>query len=195
MKTDDMPVERVRDAGQTRERILTAARREFAQLGFTAARVHDIARTAGVSPNLITRYFGGKDGLFVAAADVRLQVDRMFDGPRETLGQRMADTIVTRWTSIRGDDPLLLLLRASGERQEAASALAGFLDRESFEPLRRQLLLYGMSAQEAGDRALAVDVFLIGVSMRRRVLRDDTGSPDELATWLAHAIQRLVDGD
>jgi AcrR family transcriptional regulator len=189
-----MPAKQVRDAGQTRERILIAARSEFSRLGFTAARVHDIARTAGVSPNLITRYFGGKDGLFVAAADVRLHVDRMFDGPRETLGRRMADTIVGRWTSIRGDDPLLLLLRASGERQEAASALTSFLDRESFEPLRRQLLKYGMSMQEADDRALAVDVFLVGVSMRRRVLRDDTGSPDELASWLAHTIQRLIDG-
>ncbi|MEH3154905.1 MAG: TetR family transcriptional regulator [Gordonia paraffinivorans] len=185
---------RPRDAARTRGHILTHARREFARVGYTASTVRGIARAAGVSPNLITRYFGGKEGLFVAAGDIRLGVGEMIDGPRGSIGARMADAIVGRWTSIEGADPLLVLLRSAGEHRDAADALANFLDAESLEPLRRQFVRYGMTDAEADDRARAIDVFLLGVSARMRVLRDDLGPADELREWIASAIQRLVDG-
>lgn len=145
-----------------------------------------------MSPNLITRYFGGKDGHFVAAAEVRLKLDRLFDGPRESLGRRLAESIVTRWTT-EGEDPLLVLHRAAGERVEAAEALSAFLDEESLEPLRRQLLRYGMAEEEAAARARSVDVFVLGISTRLRVLRDDLGDTGALTDWIAVTVQRLVD--
>ncbi|GGV07819.1 TetR family transcriptional regulator [Kitasatospora aureofaciens] len=182
-----------KDASRTRERILGAARREFARAGFARATVRAIATAAQVSPNLITRYFGGKDGLFVAATEVHLALDRMFDGPRHSLGRRMAHGIVDRWTGMEGEDPLLVLLRAAGERGEAAEALATFLDRESLEPLRRQLLGYGMTEEEALARARAIDAFILGISARLRVLRDDLGDSAALEHWIAGTIQRLVD--
>lgn len=40
---------------------------------------------------------------------------------------------VRRWFSTSGRDPLLVLQRASGERPEAADALATFLDTDSLE--------------------------------------------------------------
>jgi AcrR family transcriptional regulator len=184
---------RPKDAARTRERILVAARREFARVGFAGTTVRAIANSANVSPNLITRYFGGKGGLFVAATEVHLKLDRLFEGPRETLGHRMAESIVTRWTTMEGEDPLLVLLRAAGERGEAAEALSTFLDDESLEPLRQQLRRYGMSEEEASSRARAVDVFVLGISARFRVLRDDLGDTDALRHWIAVTIQRLVD--
>ncbi|MER7755454.1 TetR family transcriptional regulator [Kitasatospora sp. NPDC097643] len=184
---------RPKDASQTRERILAAARREFARTGFARTTVRAIAASAEVSPNLITRYFGGKDGLFVAATEVHLELNRMFDGPRHSLGHRMAQGIVDRWTGMEGEDPLLVLLRAAGERGEAAEALSTFLDRESLEPLRQLLLNYGMTEDEAHARARAVDVFVLGISARLRVLRDDLGDSEALKRWIADTIQRLVD--
>ncbi|MFH9354607.1 TetR/AcrR family transcriptional regulator [Kitasatospora sp. NPDC017646] len=181
-----------KDASRTRERILAAARREFARAGFARATVRAIATAAQVSPNLITRYFGGKDGLFVAATEVHLAIDRTFDGPRHSLGQRMAHGIVDRWTGMEGEDPLLVLLRAAGERGEAAETLATFLDRESLEPLRRQLLSYGMTEEEALARARAIDAFVLGISARLRVLRDDLGDSAALEQWIATTVQRLV---
>lgn len=185
---------RPKDAGRTREQILGAARREFARHGFAGTTVRAVAASAGVSPNLITRYFGGKEGLFVAATEVRLDLDRLFDGPRETLGRRLAEGIVTRWTTMEGEDPLLVLLRASGERGEAAEALAAFLDAESLEPLRRRLVRYGLAEDDAAARARAVDVFVLGISARFRVLRDDLGDADRLTEWIAATVQRIVDG-
>lgn len=186
-------IARPKDAARTRERILAAARREFARVGFAGTTVRAIATSANVSPNLITRYFGGKDGLFVAATEVHLELERLFDGSRELLGYRMAESIVTRWTTMKGEDPLLVLLRAAGERPEAAETLSKFLDEESLKPLRRQLLRYGMTQDEATARASAVDVFVIGISARLRVLRDDLGDTDALKQWIAATIQRLVD--
>ena len=93
---------------------------------------------------------------------------------------------------MKGEDPLLVLLRASGERREAAETLAAFLDAQSLEPLRRRLLDYGLSEDEASDRAKAVDVFVLGVSARLRVLRDDLGDADALTGWIAASVQRLI---
>ena len=56
------------NAAATRERIVASARPLFAERGFEATTVHAIARSAQVSPNLITRYFDGKNGLFLAAS-------------------------------------------------------------------------------------------------------------------------------
>ncbi|MGI5131168.1 TetR family transcriptional regulator [Pseudonocardia sp. CA-107938] len=189
MTNDDR---RVRDAARTRSVILAEARRQFATAGYSAT-VRGIATAAGVSPNLITRYFGGKDGLFLAATQTRLRLEQVLAGPVESLGERLADGIVRRWTADVGDDPLLVLQRASGERPEAARALTEFLDRESIQPLTEQLRSYGYSPTEAARRAAAVDAFVLGVSTRRRVLTDDIGDHTELRDWLAAAIQSLVE--
>ena len=58
------PEERQRDAGRTRRRILDAAAREFAAHGLGGARVARIAQQAGVNQQLISYYFGGKQGLY-----------------------------------------------------------------------------------------------------------------------------------
>jgi TetR/AcrR family transcriptional regulator len=60
------PGERQRDAERTRQRILDAALAEFADRGYAGARVRSIADRAGVNSQLISYYFGGKEGLYQA---------------------------------------------------------------------------------------------------------------------------------
>lgn len=60
------PAERQRDAERTREALLAAARAEFAAKGLAGARVSAIAKRAGVNQQLISYYFGGKQGLYQA---------------------------------------------------------------------------------------------------------------------------------
>lgn len=153
-----------------------------------------MADAAGVSPNLITRYFGGKDGLFLAATQVEIPVSDSFDGERSSLGARLAASIVQPWWSVSGPDPLLVLQRASGERPEAAEALAAFLDTNSLGPLERYLRDSGLGEADARSRAAAIDAFVLGVSTRRRVLRSELGDPADLQAWLGAVIQRLADG-
>ena len=137
---------------------------------------------------------GGKEGLFLAATRVEIPVSDSFDGDRSALGSRLATSIVQRWFGTSGEDPLLVLQRASGERPGAAEALATFLDTNSLEPLRQYLRDSGLDDGEARNRAAAIDAFVLGVSTRRRVLRSELGDPAELQAWLSTTIQRLADG-
>lgn len=186
---------RVRDASRTRRKILLEGQRQFADRGYRATTVQRVADAAGVSPNLITRYFGGKDGLFLAATQTGLHLDRVLGGPRATLGRRLAESMVSRWDDVSADDPLLVLLRAAGDRPGAATALAEFLDHESLRPLAAQLRGYGLSEPEAIERAAAIEAFVIGVVTRRRILGGDLGDRETLTSWLAASIQRLAGDD
>jgi TetR/AcrR family transcriptional regulator len=58
------PEDRRRDAERSKRCLLSAALDEFAAKGFAGARVQDIARRAGVNKQLISYYFGGKEGLY-----------------------------------------------------------------------------------------------------------------------------------
>ncbi|MGV9380972.1 TetR family transcriptional regulator [Nonomuraea sp. NPDC003707] len=57
------PEERGKAAELTRERILRAAVSEFGEKGYSGARTAGIAARAGVNQQLISYYFGGKQGL------------------------------------------------------------------------------------------------------------------------------------
>ncbi|GIH63859.1 TetR/AcrR family transcriptional regulator [Microbispora siamensis] len=57
------PQERGKAAERTRERILEAAVEEFGAKGYAGARTAAIAARAGVNQQLISYYFGGKQGL------------------------------------------------------------------------------------------------------------------------------------
>jgi TetR/AcrR family transcriptional regulator len=56
--------QRQRDAERTRQALIDAALAEFAAKGRQGARVSEIAARAGVNKQLISYYFGGKEGLY-----------------------------------------------------------------------------------------------------------------------------------
>jgi TetR/AcrR family transcriptional regulator len=58
------PQQRQRDPERTKGRILDAAVEVFSAKGYAGARVAEIADRAGVNKQLITYYFGGKEGLY-----------------------------------------------------------------------------------------------------------------------------------
>src|ERR1700754_3465969 len=58
-----------RDPAGTRQKLLSAARREFARSGLAGARVDEIAARAGVNKQLVYHYFGDKDALYLAVLE------------------------------------------------------------------------------------------------------------------------------
>jgi TetR/AcrR family transcriptional regulator len=72
-----VPAPRSRNAEQSREAILKAAIREFAQEGVAGARTDEIARAARVNKALLYYYFKDKEGLYGAVLDF------IFTGLRE----------------------------------------------------------------------------------------------------------------
>jgi AcrR family transcriptional regulator len=79
--------ERRRDAQRTRKDILEVARREFAERGYSGARVDEIAARTRTTKRMIYYYFGSKEQLFEAvleqayseirAAEQELQLDHL----------------------------------------------------------------------------------------------------------------------
>ncbi len=63
------PRKRTRNAADTRGKLLTAARIEFAQHGFAGARTERIVKRADSNPRMIYHYFGGKSGLYLAVLE------------------------------------------------------------------------------------------------------------------------------
>jgi TetR/AcrR family transcriptional regulator len=58
-----------RNPAATRQKLLAAARREFAANGLAGARVDEIAARAGVNKQLVYHYFGDKDALYLAVLE------------------------------------------------------------------------------------------------------------------------------
>lgn len=79
----------------TRDVIIDAARRLFAERGFTLTTIRDVAEAADVSPALVMKLTGSKAELFQAAApDAPLLED--LDRPTEPTGYRLVRTLVER---------------------------------------------------------------------------------------------------
>src|ERR1700755_1682533 len=68
-KTSSVTRPRPRDPAATRQKLLAAARREFARNGLAGARVDEIALRAGVNKQLVYHYFGDKDALYLAVLE------------------------------------------------------------------------------------------------------------------------------
>lgn len=62
-------VPRRRDPASTRQKLLVAARREFARNGLAGARVDEIATQAGVNKQLVYHYFGDKNAIYFAVLE------------------------------------------------------------------------------------------------------------------------------
>jgi TetR/AcrR family transcriptional regulator len=79
-----------RNPGRSRERILSAALKEFSAKGFAGARVDAIARRANINKRMLYHYFGDKEGLFKAVLSRKISerqawAEALSGEPEETL--------------------------------------------------------------------------------------------------------------
>lgn len=56
-------------AGERRTQLVEVAKGVFAEIGFDAASVEEIANRAGVSKPIVYEHFGGKEGLYAVVVD------------------------------------------------------------------------------------------------------------------------------
>lgn len=186
-----------RDAVRTRERILSVAQSLFARHGYDGTSVRAVAAAADVAPNLVTRYFGGKPGLFRAATTIDLGADDALPGPYSHLGERIAERVVARWDAVEQNDPLLMMIRSAGSSDAAAAALARFFSEQATGPLARHVAgQIGCSVRDAEDRAAGVGSLILGVVTARYVMRKGplaVAGRASLQRWLAVMLQRILD--
>jgi AcrR family transcriptional regulator len=98
------------DAGDTRQRILTEARRAFTTRGYDNTTNREIAAGAGITAAAIYHYFPSKDRLFVAVfEDVQAKVYDAFEAAvaRETAFVAQFDAVLDTMLELGDHDPLL----------------------------------------------------------------------------------------
>lgn len=185
---------RQRDPERTKARILEAAIAEFAAKGYAGARVSDIADRAGVNKQLISYYFGGKEGLYRAGTSQWLENENQGAAARQELSlaeltasylprtsAERANAKLLSWEGLAaGEDPgepdRTGRMRAAVEdleRRKQAGELAADLDPRCF-------LLAFMAA---GNAAVAMQ------HLARSIFGADTDPDDE--EFLAHYADQI----
>jgi AcrR family transcriptional regulator len=110
---------RPRRSDRTRARILAAARSRFSADGYERTTIRAVAREASIDPSMVMRYFGSKDGLFAAAAEVELRLPNVMGIPKKRIGEALVAHFFELWDG--EDDSLHILLRTSASNEEAAA--------------------------------------------------------------------------
>src|ERR1700744_2863947 len=105
-----MNAARSRDAARTRADLLSAARHRFGQDGYERTTIRAIAADVGVDSALVVRYFGSKQALFAAVADLRLDLPNLAAVPPGGRGEALLVRFFAIWED---DDTFLALLRAA----------------------------------------------------------------------------------
>lgn len=153
----------------TRETILDAARRKFAELGYDRTTLRNIAADADVDAALVSHYFGSKQRLFAAAAPMPLDPEKvladLLDGPRETIGHRLAGHVVGVMESADGRLKITGLIRAAASEEAAAALIRERITVALLEPLAR-----GLDSPQARLRAAFAGSQMVGLIMSRHVI-------------------------
>ncbi|HEV3050087.1 MAG TPA: TetR/AcrR family transcriptional regulator [Longimicrobium sp.] len=145
---------------QRRQAILDSAVRVFAEHGFFAARIRDIAAGAGVAEGTIYLYFEGKDDLLLTA--FREKVNEFVASVREVMAADMPF-----------EERLARFAELQFQSIEAEPQLATVLLLES----RQSSKFYGGAVRDVlRTYAQAIDTLLAG-GVERGELRQDTEIP------------------
>jgi AcrR family transcriptional regulator len=179
------------------DEILAAALASFAERGFAATRLEDVAARAGISKGTLYLYFHGKEELFEAVVRATLvpNLERLealsgtFEGPSEHLLERLLLTVAGVVDSRTGAIPKLVIAEA-GNFPELARF---YLD----EVVRRALRLIGTILRRGigrGEfRPVDVDhaVFCVIAPMLLAALWKNSLEPHDHAPLDAPALARV----
>lgn len=117
-------------SGRTKLRILSAARRQFAEDGYEPTTIRSVAAEADIDPSMVMRYFGSKDGLFAAAASFDLHLPDLAEIPVDKRGERLAQNFVQLWGRGTATGGLAILLRTAATNDNAAERIRKVFQRQ-----------------------------------------------------------------
>jgi AcrR family transcriptional regulator len=180
----------------TREAILAAAGRHFAQHGYDRASLRGIAAEAGVDQKLIAHFFGSKQRLFVAAVGLPFNpgevLPAILAGDPDSIGERLAGLLEDVLEQPELHQRLTGVVRAAASEPEVARMLREFLTRELFGPAAEML-----GTEDGPFRANLVGSQIVGLVMARYVVAIEplaSMPPKALAAAVAPTLQRYLLG-
>jgi AcrR family transcriptional regulator len=158
---------RRRGSPDTRDSILEAARRLFADKGFDATTVRAIAGDAGVDPAMIHHFFGTKEELFRATLqfpiDPATEIPHIVAGGPGEVGLRLVGMFVKIWDSPTGAIGASLI-RSAMSNEWTARLMREFLTTQI---LRRIAAEINLDPVEAPLRVSLVASQLSGLALVR----------------------------
>jgi len=177
---------RRRDAQATSAAILEAAKSQFARVGYERATLREIAAEAGVDVALVSRYFGGKEGLFTEALKASIHTDRL--GDRASFPAEVAAMMAGAPGDETRAHSFQFLLRAA--TSPATAPLLNVAVQERFlGPIRDWL-----GGEDAEARARVLAAAFIGFLVER-LIRDEPLTGREREVFIREAsglFERLV---
>ncbi|MBY8873520.1 TetR family transcriptional regulator [Micromonospora sp. PLK6-60] len=182
------PAPRARRSDATRAAILRAARERFGADGYDRATIRAIAADARIDPSMVMRYYGSKEALFAAAAEVDLRLPDLTAVPPEQVGEALVRHFLDRW---EGDERMAALLRTASTNPGAAERMRQIFAEQLGAMVAR------LAPAEAPRRAGLVASQMLGLALTRYVLRIPPvadAEPAELVAWIAPTIQRYLHG-
>jgi AcrR family transcriptional regulator len=182
--------------GGTREQILEAARKLFAERGYDGASLRAIAAAADVDAALITHFFGSKANLLAAAIEwpfvPEQELPAILAGGPDRVGETLAAFFITTWDREQNRSPLITLLRAASNEPGAAEQLGVFLRTRLLGPLLAEL-----GSDQPEVRANLVAAQLAGLALTRYILRFEpmaSATPEQIVSWVGPTLQRYLSG-
>jgi AcrR family transcriptional regulator len=179
----------------TRAEILAAARQLFTANGFDATSLRAVAREAGVDPALVHHYFDGKAHLFREALQIPIDPDQMLErvlnGPRDELGERLARLFVEVWAG-PAQPQLTAILRSAMTNDHAARMLREFMTATLLKGVASTLDL-----PDAELRAALCAAHIVGLATMRHIIGFTpltAAADDEIVAWLGPTLQRYLTG-
>ena len=187
-----------RPAGSgTREAILAAASRAFAEQGYPRTTLRAIARDAGVDTRLVTHYFGSKQDLFIAVVELPFDpaevMPALLAPGREGVGHRLAAFGVGMLESPDARRTMIGLLRAAASEEAAAERVRDLLMARLVGPLAQAL-----GGDQPELRAALTAAQVAGLAFARHVVgvpRLAQASPEELVAAIGPVLEHYLTGD
>jgi AcrR family transcriptional regulator len=177
-----------------RERILEAARTEFAERGYDKTTVRGIAKAADVDPALVHHYFGTKDEVFAAAIEVSFEptlvIPAILGQGTDGIGERLARYFIGVWENPATRAPLLAIIRSALTHEAAAKVLRSFVLRRLLERIAGDL-----DVPDPKFRAELAASHMIGIAILRYVIRVEplaSADPEEIIAMVAPTLQRYL---
>ncbi|HET9139715.1 TetR/AcrR family transcriptional regulator [Actinophytocola sp.] len=185
--------ERQRDPERTKARILDAAKAEFGAKGFAAARISDIADRAGVNKQLISYYFGGKEGLYTELADRWRETSAAMARPEAPLDAVVAGFVMSTvhdWDWAR----LMAWVNMSGsaEQTPASEAEAQFMRAQVTELKNRQAAGEIPADLDPGCLLLALFAAASATVTLPRIAELISGADPQSATFTSRYAEQLA---
>ncbi|MFI1164464.1 TetR family transcriptional regulator [Streptomyces sp. NPDC020801] len=185
------------ERGAQSDRILAAARKSFAEHGYSGTSLRAVAQAADVDPTLVNYYFSNKMGLLKAALEppeaFGESIAEAAKVPLEERGRAFVQAALSMWDDPATSEILRSIILAASHEPFAMERL-----RAVFSALVLQVVSASLPGDEAGLRADLVATQIVGLAMTRYIWAIDRiaqMSSEQVVRLIGPVVQHYLTGD